>query len=210
MLVVLVKLTKLTRAQEGQQEVQEGQQDGLLSGKGKEGRGLWEQFPGPVRPSQSILSRHEPSVELVMPQARSVTGGFWGQIVEKNKGAEGVAEARSSSRTRTRFASSMGEEPQRSGSSKRSQSVGMGRRRMDTEFDIPDFGVDRMGSLGEDYYEYLDDYGDDLGNLDMVEEQDFVEKPLDNMEAHRWIIISSLRILVSKNDVIAAQEREGF
>ena len=56
---------------------------------------------------------------------------------------------------------------------------------MDTEFDIPDFGVDRMGSLGEDYYEYLDDYGDDLGNLDMVEEQDFVEKPLDNMEAHR-------------------------
>ena len=182
MLVVLVKLTKLTRGQEEKQEVQEGQQDGLLSGKGKEGRGLWEQFPGPARPTEN---RDEPSVELVMPQARSVTGGFWGQIVEKNKGTEEVAEARSSSRTRTRFASSMGEEPQRSGSSRKSQSVGMGRRRTDTEFDIPDFGVDRMGSLGEDYYEYLDDYGDDLGNLDMVEEQDFVEKPLDNMEAHR-------------------------
>ena len=186
MLVLLVKLIKFTRAQEEKQEVQEEQQDGLLSGKGKEGRGLWEQFPGPVRPTQSILSREEPSVELVMPQARSVTGGFWGQIVEKNKGTKGVAEARSSSRTRTRFASSMGEEPQRSGSSRRGQKVGMGRRRMDTEFDIPDFGVDRMGSLGEDYYEYLDDYGDDLGNLDMVEERDFVEKPLDNMEAHRY------------------------
>ena len=99
MLVVLVKLTKLARGQEGQQEVQEGQQDSLLSGKGREGRGLWEQFPGPVRPSQSILSRDEPSIELVMPQARSVTAGFWGQIVEKNKGAGEMAEPRSSSRT---------------------------------------------------------------------------------------------------------------
>ena len=129
------------------------------------------------------MSREEPSVELVMPQARSVTGGFWGQIVEKNKGTEEVAEARSSSRTRTSFASSMGEEPQRSGSIRRSQSVGMGRRRMDTEID---FGVDRMGSLGEDYYEYLDDYGEDLGNVDMVEEEDFLDTPIDAMEAHRW------------------------
>merc|ERR550534_649938 len=125
-----------------------------------------------------------------MSRARAVTGGFWGQIVEKNMGVEGRSSPR-----RTRLATSQSG-TRRSGSSKRriEKKGGSGRRRKEPEFDIPDFGVDRMGSLGEDYYEYLDDYGEDLGNLDMVDEQDFVEKPLDNMEAHR-LTASTLRAL---------------
>ena len=93
-----------------------------------------------------------------------------------------MAEGRSSPRS-TRLASSQGE-------TRRSQvqkKVGTGRRRKQPEFNIPDFGIDRMGSLGEDYYEYLDDYGDDLGNVDMVEEEEFMDKPMDAMEAHRWM-----------------------
>ena len=156
---------------------------GLAPSEGKkEGRGLWEQFPGPTIMPQSIRTRAGPSVEVVMPRGRSVTGDFWGQIVEKNKGVGEMAEGRSSPRS-TRLASSQGE-------TRRSQvqkKVGTGRRRKQPEFNIPDFGIDRMGSLGEDYYEYLDDYGDDLGNVDMVEEEEFMDKPMDAMEAHRWM-----------------------
>ena len=153
--------------------------------EGKGGRGLWEQFPGPSNMPQSIRARARPSVEG-LSRARAVTGGFWGQIVEKNRGVEEMAEGRSSPR-RTRLASSQSE-TRRSGNSRRRQTQkkdGTGRRRKEPEFDIPDFGVDRMGSLGEDYYEYLDDYGDDLGNVDMVEEEEFLDKPMDTMEAHR-------------------------
>ena len=152
------------------------------SEEGKGARGLWEQFPGPTNLPQSIRDGAGPSSEG-MSRARAVTGGFWGQIVEKNMGVEGRSSPR-----RTRLATSQSG-TRRSGSSKRrsEKKGGSGRRRKEPEFDIPDFGVDRMGSLGEDYYEYLDDYGEDLGNIDMVEEEDFLDKPIDTMEAHRWI-----------------------
>ena len=45
-------------------------------------------------------------------------------------------------------------------------------------------GVDRMGELADDYYEYLDDYGEDLGNVDMMEEVQ--NRPMDALEAHRY------------------------
>ena len=151
----------------------------------KEGRGLWEQFPGPTNMPQSIRAGAGPSLEG-MSRARAVTGGFWGQIVEKNKGVGEMVEGRSSPR-RTRLATSQSEARRSGSSSRRSQKKGgSGRRRQELEFDIPDFGIDRMGSLGEDYYEYLDDYGEDLGNVDMVEEEDFLDTPMDAMEAHRW------------------------
>ena len=171
-LPVLLVVVKLVRGQ------------GTPSEEGKGSRGLWEQFPGPTNMPLSIRDRAGPSVEG-MSRARAVTGGFWGQIVEKNRGVEEMAEGRSSPR-RTRLATSQSE-TRRKGNSRRSQTQkkgGTGRRRKEPEFDIPDFGVDRMGSLGEDYYEYLDEYGDDLGNVDMVE--DFLDKPMDTMEAHRW------------------------
>jgi len=53
-------------------------------------------------------------------------------------------------------------------------------------------GVDRMGELADDYYEYLDDYGEDLGNVDMMEE--VKDRPMDAMEAHR-LTASTLRAL---------------
>ena len=169
--VLLLVVVKLSRGQ------------GTPSEEGKGGRGLWEQFPGPTHMPQSIRARARPSVEG-LSRARAVTGGFWGQIVEKNRGVEEMAEGRSSPR-RTRLASSQSE-TRRSANSRNSQKKGVtGRRRKEPGFVIPDFGVDRMGSLGEDYYEYLDDYGDDLGNVDMLEEEDYADKPMDNMEAHR-------------------------
>ena len=153
------------------------------SEEGKGGRGLWEQFPGPSNMPQSIRAGAGPSLEG-MSRARAVTGGFWGQIVEKNMGE--MPEGRSSPR-RTRLATSQSEARRSGSSSRRSQKKGgSGRRRQEPEFNIPDFGIDRMGSLGEDYYEYLDDYGEDLGNVDMVEEEDFLDTPMDAMEAHRW------------------------
>ena len=153
------------------------------SEEGKGGRGLWEQFPGPTNMPHSIRARAGPSVEG-MSRARAVTGGFWGQIVEKNRGVEEMAEGRSSPR-RTRLASSQSESRRGVNSRNSQKKGGASRIRKEPEFDIPDFGVDRMGSLGEDYYEYLDDYGDDLGNVDMVEEEEFLDKPMDTMEAHR-------------------------
>ena len=66
---------------------------GTPSEEGKGGRGLWEQFPGPTNMPLSIRDRAGPSVEG-MSRARAVTGGFWGQIVEKNRGVEEMGEGK--------------------------------------------------------------------------------------------------------------------
>ena len=111
-----------------------------------------------------------------------------------------MAEGRSSPR-RTRLASSQSESRRGVNSRNSQKKGGASRIRKEPEFDIPDFGVDRMGSLGEDYYEYLDDYGDDLGNVDMVEEEIYADKPMDNMEAHRWITKNLYSQLTLPHDV---------
>ena len=63
-------------------------------------------------------------------------------------------------------------------------------------------GVDRMGELADDYYEYLDDYSEDLGNVDMMEEVQ--NRPMDALEAHRYPELAPRLItLVVKHGLVA-------
>lgn len=127
-------------------------------------------------------------------------GGFWGQIVKTNKDAEtykkGKIQSRSSSSgsVTDASASSSSSYMQKAKSlynTKVNKRIGSGSGRRSSAdkkplrnllvHNLQREKMDRMGDLEDDYYEYLDDYGDDIGNIDMRND----ERPIDNLEAHR-------------------------
>ena len=144
--------------------------------------------------TQDYFSQSQTQDYYSEPQAQTKTpGGFWGQIIKTNKEAEEAKQnkkppqqhhegGRRSQRQEVKARSSdkeISSDTKTSGSNPlgRIKSLLKSKGALRSLHTLNREGLERRG---EDYYEYQDEYDEDLGNVDMRE-----EGPMDNLEAHR-------------------------
>ena len=144
--------------------------------------------------TQDYYSQSQTQDYYSEPQAQTKTpGGFWGQIIKTNKEAEEAKQdmnspqqhqegGRRAQRQEVKARSS-GKEV--SSDTKASGSNPLGRiksllKSKGALRSLHTLNRDGLERRDEDYYEYQDEYDEDLGNVDMRE-----EGPRDNLEAHR-------------------------